>query len=466
MGPRTDRRPTWLSFVLLTLLLAAGIFAGAIADRLPLPELLSWLLPVGLLSLALGLFLRRFSSWYLFLALPMAAVLAWSVEVRIWPNGFFHRRTASVDIAGDLRPTPLKLPEGTDDNTLKNRRLFAPEHAEIGLFAHGLAAPRMLAFDSRGVLFVSLPGQGRVLALPDRDRDGFADETVEFAAGLDRPHGLAFAGGALLVAESGRLLRLQDRDGDLRADAVRVISDDLPSGGGHWTRSLAVGPDDALYVSVGSDCNACLEEDPRRGTILRFSPDGGEGRIHAWGLRNSVGLTFQPGTDRLWASDNGRDMLGDDLPPDEINLVVEGGDYGWPFCYGNRVPDPGLGTDVRCADTRPAAVELQAHSAPLGLVFGAGLAAESSWRDDLFVAFHGSWNRRQPTGYKVVRIPFRQGRPAGPPEDVLAGWRDGKGVWGRPVGLAVGPDGALYLSDDRAGCVYRIVFKPDAGRRE
>jgi glucose/arabinose dehydrogenase len=301
-----------------------------------------------------------------------------------------------------------------------------------------------------------VPREGRILVLPDENGDGVADRTVVYASGLGRPHGLAFHGPDLFVAAIARLLLLRDEDGDLRADVTKIISSDIPGTGGHWTRSVVVGPDEMLYVSAGSSCNACVEEDPRRAAVLRFPLSGGRAEIFASGLRNSVGLSFHPRTGELWGSDNGRDHLGDELPPEEINRIRKEGDYGWPFCHGRRIPDSDLGSTERCLNTIPPEVEMPAHSAPLGIAFGNDLNFPEPYREMLYVALHGSWNRSVPTGYKLVGIPFQDGRPVGPAVDIVSGWLQGGSAWGRPVDPVVGADGALYLSDDRSGAIYRI----------
>ncbi|BAS27725.1 Glucose/sorbosone dehydrogenase-like protein [Limnochorda pilosa] len=354
----------------------------------------------------------------------------------------------------------VEVPPNMEDLFPRGRTLLAPRGTRVNLYAAGLSGTRMMAWDRDGALFVSSPSTGWVLRVRDRDGDGAADEVLTFADGLNRPHGLAVHRGTLLVAETGRIVRLADPDGDGRAERVETVSDDLPAGGMHWTRTLGVGPDGALYASAGSSCNACQEEDPRRAAILRFAPQGEAfsptAERYAWGLRNAVGFTWHPASGDLWATENGRDLLGDDLPPDELNRIVKGADYGWPYCFGDRQPDPSLGDAARCEATEPAAMPFQAHSAPLGLAFGAGLRAEERFTTSLFVAFHGSWNRTTPTGYKVVRVPFDGPRPRGGYEDLLAGWLQSSQAWGRPVGVSVGPDGALYVSDDRAGVIYRV----------
>lgn len=339
------------------------------------------------------------------------------------------------------------------------RQLRAPPGFQISVFAAGLGQARFMALSPAGDIYLSVPSAGRVLVLPDRNKDGVADRVVVFADGLDRPHGLVFRGKELVVAENARLTRLLDTDNDLRADSRTTLSKDLPGGGGHSTRTVVQGPDGRLYVAAGSSCNACIEEDPRRAAVMRFPAQGGKGEIYARGLRNTVGLAFHPVTGELWGVDNGRDMLGDDVPPEELNRIIAGADYGWPYCFGAAVPDPDLGTQQRCAPTRPPTVAMQAHSAPLGIAFGQGLAFPERYRQALLVAFHGSWNRSKPTGYKLIGIPFAAGKPQGKPFDIISGWLDEGNAWGRPVDPLVGADGALYLSDDSAGAVYRITWE-------
>lgn len=328
----------------------------------------------------------------------------------------------------------------------------------VSVFASGIEGARFMAESPSGVIFLSVPSDGTVVALPDRDRDGVADDVTVYARGLKRPHGLAFRDGALLVAETGAIVELRDNDGDLRADTKRVLTTDVPSGGGHWTRSIELGPDGAVYLSAGSSCNACVEKDSRRASVLKFTGQNAE--PFATGLRNTVGFEFHPKTGQLWGVDNGRDMLGDDLPPEELNLIVAGGDYGWPYCYGRRVPDPELGSAERCRKTKAPSVLMQAHSAPLGVSFGNRLKFPGRLRNSLLIAFHGSWNRTVPTGYKVVAVPFNsKGKPYGKPFDVITGWHTGGQAWGRPVDILAGRDGAMYVSDDAAGAVYRVVYR-------
>jgi len=336
-----------------------------------------------------------------------------------------------------------------------------PPGFRIDVFARDLGRPRLFALDPRGTLLVSVPRSGRVVALPDADRDGRADGTESVIEGLDLPHGLAFHEGFLYVGETGRVIRVRYDPARRRAVGTpEVVVPDLPPRGAHWTRTIAIGPDRRLYVAVGSSCNVCEERDPRRAAITRYDADGtGEVRF-ATGLRNAVGLAFRPGTAELWATVNGRDWLGDDRPSELVTRVEEGGFYGWPHCFWDAerlLPDPDLGSPERCRNVARPSLTYQAHSAPLGLAFYDGPQFPAEYRGSLFVALHGSWNRSVPTGYKVIRVRFDGEGPRA--EDFATGWLVGSRAWGRPVDLAVGLDGSLFVSDDAQGVVYRITYR-------
>ncbi|MBI3956698.1 MAG: PQQ-dependent sugar dehydrogenase [Candidatus Kerfeldbacteria bacterium] len=335
------------------------------------------------------------------------------------------------------------------------RTLELPSDLTISVFASGLQKARFMAFSPTGVLYVTDLQAGKVYAFPDADANGIADSLMVVADGLDNPHGIAFDGSDLYVAETERVHRYRDGDNDLKADEDTIIIPNLPKGGVHVTRTILIGPDGKLSVSSGSSCNAC-DDDPRRAAVLRFNKDGSGEERFAWGLRNSVGMVVRPGTGEIWATDNGRDLLGDDIPPDEINVLSGGNDYGWPDCYGGRIADTTRKNSERCSGTIGSRIDLQAHSAPLGLRFvpqdGPFAAA---YGGDLLVAFHGSWNRREPTGYKVIRATVDGGTSV--VADFIRGWLVSGKAWGRPVDVLFGPDGALYVSDDEAGAIYRVT---------
>jgi glucose/arabinose dehydrogenase len=322
-----------------------------------------------------------------------------------------------------------------------------PKGFAIEVFAIDLPSVRTLKFGPDGLLYAALSEDGRVVRIDVGSADRTAQTVVQ---GLNRPYGLAFFDGALYVGEHDKVIRL---DGpDFRTKALVVPG--LPTGG-HWTRELVFGGDGMLYVSVGSSCNLCEESDPRRAAVTRYAPDGSGATVVAKGLRNSAGLAVHPTTGAIWASQNERDNLGDDLPPEEINVLSDGEDFGWPYCYGNRIANPEYRTTQRCPGTTPPALEIQAHSAPLGMAFYTGDQFPPEWRGDLFVAFHGSWNRARKTGYQLAHVDVRDGRPVSY-EPFAHGWLEGERTLGRPVYPAVGPDGSLYVSDDEGGRIYRI----------
>ncbi len=343
-------------------------------------------------------------------------------------------------------------------------RLTLPPGFHIAIFAEAPHA-RQMAFSPGGVLLVTDTSDGTVLAFPDPKHTGRAERMVPVLSGLNAPHGIAFHRGKLYVAEINAIRQYDWDESQFHAGNEKKMVDLPGSGGGHSTRTILFA-NGKMYVAVGSSCNVCTKDDQRRAAVNVYNEDGSGQRIFASGLRNAVGLAVNPKTNTIWATDNGRDWLGDDLPPEEVNdLGPNGGNAGWPYCYGNRVPDRSQSKDYDCSKTIAPAVEMQAHSAPLGLLFYGGEMFPPEYRGNLFVTFHGSWNRSVPTGYKVVRVKFNdKGEPQGPPEDFISGWlRPGetrKGVWmGRPVGLVVGADGAMYVSDDSAGVVYRVTWE-------
>ena len=325
--------------------------------------------------------------------------------------------------------------------------LQVPDGFEATVFAEGLNGPRLMDASPDGVLFVAERGADRVVALPDADGDGTADDVVEVATGFGRAHDITFADdGAMLVAGSEALYRVT-LDG-LSEAAREILVDELPTGG-HGTKTVVQLPDGGLLLAIGSSCDVCDEEDARRASVQLVTADGGL-RPYMVGLRNAVGLWVDPDTGRGWATVMGRDRLGDDRPPETLYELVDGADAGWPRCHAGTIRDPEFGADADACDgvVEPAAT-FPAHMAPLALV---------AWEDHLVVAFHGSWNSSVKVGYSLWWLPW-DGEPAGEPEPFVTGFiPDGASdALGRPAGLAVGADGALYLSDDKAGFIYRIA---------
>lgn len=332
--------------------------------------------------------------------------------------------------------------------------LAVPPGFEMTEFADGLRGVRTLEFGPDGSLYAAISRDGRVVRLDPVN----ASEPETVIDGLNRPYGLAFHQGWMYVGERHRVVRYR---GPAYRDS-EVVVPDLPTGGSHWTREIAFDAEGRLLVSVGSSCNVCEERDPRRAAVTRYEADGSGQAIIGQGLRNVAGLALHPGTGVMWASQNERDMLGDDLPVEEINLLTRDGEhFGWPFCHGDRIANPEYqDREDFCQTTVRPALGIQAHSAPLGIVFYTGDSFPEEYRGDLFVALHGSWNRSERTGYKVIRVRVRDGAPVAY-EDFASGWLSAGRVHGRPVDVTVAPDGDLFVSDDDGGRIFRIRWVGD-----
>jgi len=332
-----------------------------------------------------------------------------------------------------------------------------PEGFHLSIFARNLNTPRMLRVISPGVL-VSLPHEGKILLLRDEDEDGSADSREVMLEGLNKPHGIEVDGGWLYVAETDAVGRVEFNasEGVVTGNYQRILNG-LPSGKGHWTRTVKMSPAGWLYVTVGSSCNVCIEEALERAAMLRMRPDGTEKQLYATGLRNSVDFDWSPIDSELYATDNGRDWLGDDFPPDELNRIVAGGFYGWPYAHGDKIPDPdfGDGQQALIESSIAPAFEFRAHNAPLGITF---LDAQvSDYQHAALVALHGSWNRSSKDGYKVVSLHWgEEGNIEA--RDFMTGFLQGDEVLGRPVSIAEDDgDGSIYISDDYAGVIYRVT---------
>ncbi|HEY3280599.1 MAG TPA: PQQ-dependent sugar dehydrogenase [Gemmatimonadales bacterium] len=340
-----------------------------------------------------------------------------------------------------------------NDNSVasQNQPLRVPPGFTVTVFAQNLGGVRNLALGPGGVVYAALTGGGSVVKLPDANSDGVADSVVTAASGLNQPFGIAFRGDTMYVAEVNEVVRFNPGSA-----SKAVVVPNLPSGG-HSTRTVVFGTDGKMYVSVGSSCNVCDERDSLRAAVSQFNPDGTGGRVFARGLRNSVGLAVHPTTGELWATNNDRDNLGDNVPPERINIIKDGKYYGWPQCYLPGLRNPEY-TNPDCSAVEPPAITFQAHSAPLGMGFYTGTVFPADYRGDAFVAYHGSWNRSVPTGAKVVRVQVQNGRPVGI-DDFVTGWQLSDGSrWGRPVGIVMAADGALLISDDMGGKIWRVAY--------
>jgi glucose/arabinose dehydrogenase len=373
----------------------------------------------------------------------------------LWPERLAVN-TPLVGMVMGAEPPPLSELE---------KRMVLPEGFRVAVFADGVTNARFMRFTTAGDLLVSSPREGQVFLLErDADGDGRADGKRVLLDGLDRPHGLEFVDDWLYVAEVGAIKRVRfDASTRSVSGAPETVLAGLPIGGNHWTKTIGLGPDGWLYVSIGSTCNVCLEEDERRATMGRLRPDGTEFEIYATGLRNSAGFDWRPADGALYATDNGRDLLGDDVPPCELNRIEPGKFYGWPFVNGFGVVDPdfgGQGGEREASASQPVH-GFGAHTAPLGMRFYRATAEGAfpqRYRGQAFVALHGSWNRTTKSGYKVVLLEWPADGGAIVETDFLTGFEVAGNVIGRPVDVQDGPDGALYVSDDFGGAVYRVTW--------
>ncbi len=343
------------------------------------------------------------------------------------------------------------------------QRLTVPDGFVVEVYAEGLTGPWGMAFGPDGSLYVALTPEGRIVRLADADGDGRAEQAVTLIEGLDRPSAVAWNGDDLWVAEASRVILVHDPVSD-SAPNYTVLVDSLPADG-PFGRELLIEPSGrAFYLALPASCNVCREDDPRRATVLRFDIRGEEGEIWARGLRSAAGLVFHPETGELWATDLGRRGLGDRLPPDELNVIRRGRHYGWPFCYGHRVPNPEFGDLRRCDATSPPVLSLAPHSSPHGIAFYTGDMFPAEYQGDAFVALSGLPEGGAQTGFKVLRVRVVAGRPVAV-EDFVTGWLPiGGRAWGRPVSPLVGPDGALYVNDVGSGRIWRVSY-PGVGER-
>jgi glucose/arabinose dehydrogenase len=334
-----------------------------------------------------------------------------------------------------------------------------PPGFTISLYAKDITNARSLALGANGTVFVGSFAEGNVYAAVDQDKDHRADRVFLLAKDLSSPNGVAFHDGSLYVAEISRILRFEQIEERLNNPPQPiVVHAGLPSDRHHGWKFIGFGPDGLLYVPVGAPCNVCERDDERYASLLRMKPDGGELEVFARGIRNTVGFDWHPTTKALWFTDNGRDMLGDDLPPDELNQAPQKGlHFGFPYCHGGDIADPQFGQKRSCDEFIPPALRLGPHVAAIGMRFYTGAMFPAEYRNQIFIAEHGSWNRRTPLGYRIALA--RLGETGAMQYDVFAeGWLQNGRAWGRPADVLVMPDGALLVSDDTADAIYRISY--------
>jgi len=332
-----------------------------------------------------------------------------------------------------------------------------PPGFRVSLYSDQVPGARAMAVSPAGTVFVGT-ASGNVYAIPRPGDSAKPAPAVVIARGLHAPNGVAFRGGALYVAEPERISRYDEIERHLASPGRPTpVADGFPAETGHGLRVLRFGPDNWMYMGIGVPCNVCVKPDPY-GTIVRLRPDGTSREIFARGIRNSVGFDWDPDTRELWFTDNGRDWLGDDAPPDELNRAPKAGmNFGFPYCHGGDIPDPELGKLHPCSEFTPPEQKLGAHVASLGMRFYGGTMFPKEYRGQVFIAEHGSWNRSHKVGYRVSMVTVERGRATGY-RTFAEGWLQGQRAWGRPVDVLVMPDGALLVSDDAAGAIYRISY--------
>ena len=390
-----------------------------------------------------------------FIALGISVLLLISLAVLVITSGAVDRSSARM-----LLNVMLGLSGPAPTEVIVRQRYKTPEGFTVELYAADLPKARFLRFTSAGDLLVSRPHSGDILLLRrDADNDGSAGARETLIAGLNRPLGIDIHDGWLYIAESDRIGRVpfDSTSGSLQGDYQPLI-EGLTDDGNHWSKTIRIGPDEKIYLAQGSTCNICEEEDHRRATLMQFQLDGSQGEILATGLRNSVGFDWAPWSGELYATDNGRDLMGDDFPPDELNRIESDRFYGWPYFNGDNIPDPDMGVDPLAMTRNPTTPVhgFRAHNAPLGMTFLNAENLPSDYQRSALVALHGSWNRSSADGYKVVSLHWTENGIE--ERDFLSGFNaDGK-ISGRPVDVAQGPDGEIYISDDYAGAIYRVSY--------
>ena len=335
-----------------------------------------------------------------------------------------------------------------------------PPGFQIKIYASDIPNARSLSHGPQGTVFVGTRKAGNVYAVRDIDQDNESDRVLTIATGLNMPNGVAYFNGSLYVAEVNRVLRFDKIAENLHSPpAPIVVNADFPSDRSHGWKYIAFGPDGMLYVPVGAPCNICESKDPRYATLMRMNADGSQLEIYAKGIRNTVGFDWHPESGHLWFSNNGRDWMGDDLPPDSLHRVDKPGlHFGFPYCHAGGIADPEFGHKYPCDQFEPPVLELPAHVAPLGIKFYRGSSFPAKYRERIFIAEHGSWNRSTPVGYRITTAAFRPNRQ--PSYEVFAeGWLNKGRAWGRPVDILIMPDGAILVSDDKAGAIYRISYR-------
>jgi glucose/arabinose dehydrogenase len=463
-----------LRFAFFTLLLTSGVFISMAVRHLEVPFTTNWLwfMSTFIIGAGLGLVVKNCGRGGLLVAIPLSVLSAHTLLVQIWPPELdshvfraFHpvakHDLAYRDLKELLLPShqrTLRVAEALRHGALaEDRTLNVAGRLDISVFAAGLVEAQGLAVSSQGDLYVSLSKVGKVVRLRDYDGDGVSDETTVIARDLDRPSGLVVDGQTLYVATAEQIVRI----GPLDQEALRttqIFSDDLPAAREQWYHALTLSEQGELFLSVSAGHLKNYQHDWRYAAVLRIDQQG-HSHPFAAGLHQCMGLAFHPVSGSLWGTENSPETIGFNVHPDELNVLREQGDYGWPFCYADRQPDEQLGSDGICQATIPALMSLPSLSSPAGLVFGDRLKADAVFRSMVYVALNGSEYGKKNQGFRLMAMPLDpSGRITGWGIDLISGWSVDGTPWGRPQDLVVGPDGYLYMSDSLAGAVYRIRF--------
>lgn len=369
----------------------------------------------------------------------------------------FYKKTIIISLF--LFITALGFAQPEKPQTIINA-LNIPDGFKLTVFADNVPNARSLALGDKDIIYIGTGATGSVYAVADVNHDGVADKTYTIAKGLNMPNGVAYKDGSLYVSEINRIIRFDDITQALsQPPKPVVVYDKFPSDKHHGWKYLRFGPDGKLYTAIGAPCNICQPDQPYA-SLVRLNPDGSQFEVIASGIRNTVGFDWQPDTNALFFNDNGRDLMGDDLPPEELNLWSKPGEhFGYPYCHAGNIIDPEFGLGKNCKDFIPPTWKYKAHVAPLGMRFYLGKQFPSAYKNQLFVAQHGSWNRTQPGGYRIALIKFNKSKPVSE-EIFIDGWltKDNK-VLGRPVDILEQPDGSLLISDDQLGVIYKIKYQ-------
>lgn len=374
----------------------------------------------------------------------------------------FYLIVLAVVFSGCTQINPPRKSPVLNTAGLPLDKIKLPQGFKISVFAEKVKNARSMALSPNGTLFVGTRDEGSVYAIRDKDGDFQADEIFTLAKGLQMPNGVAFRDGDLYVAEVSRILRFRNIEANLaNPPEAEIVYDHYPDKTHHGWKYIAFGPDGKLYVPVGAPCNICESEEEIFNTITRINPDGTGLEIVQRGVRNTVGFTWHPETKELWFTDNGRDMLGDDIPGCELNHAPQDFmHFGYPYCHQGDLPDPEFGKKRPCSDFTPPARVLGPHTAPLGVEFYTGAQFPDTYKNQILIAEHGSWNRSKKIGYRIMMVKLENGRAAGY-EPFAEGWlmAEEDDVWGRPVDLEFMPDGSMLVSDDFADVIYRIYYE-------